>query len=199
MMSALKVAVFMGSLREGRNGERVLKMVLNELLNYEVTVLDARELEGMGFPLLKKPLHFYKEDSLSEAPAELRRLNEKVKEADAFVFITAEYNATCPPGLFNLIDHFPLKSFAFKPSSIIAYSVGPFGGIRAATALRSVLSEIGTISSQAQCIIPSVTTALSADGTPIEKVKKKVESVIKYLEWYAEAIRDKKAKTGLPE
>jgi NAD(P)H-dependent FMN reductase len=74
--------------------------------------------------ILKQPLHFYPDQT--KAPKTIQDLDEKIKDADGLVFITAEYNAACPPGLLNLIDYFPPASFAFRPSCIIAYSMGKY-------------------------------------------------------------------------
>ena len=77
-----------------------------------------------------------------------------------FVIVTAEYNCSLPPALTNLLDYFPpasfrqidinriftkimnshekipILTFRHKPVSIAAYSMGPFGGIRAAQLAR---------------------------------------------------------------
>ncbi|XP_064652897.1 quinone reductase-like [Lineus longissimus] len=196
---AFRVVIFQGSCRNGRMGDRVVQMVSNALTTrkHTVTVLDQKELEGQDVSLLKQPLHFYPDPT--QAPEILQSLNSKIQEADALVFVTAEYNATCPPGLLNLIDHFPPASFAYKPSSIIAYSMGPFGGIRAAAALRPVLSEIGTVSVQSQVVIPTVQDALSEAGEPTERVAKNLKKCLDSLEWYADAFKMKKARSGLPQ
>ena len=72
------------------------------------------------------------------------------------MIVTAEYNCSLPPALTNLLDYFPPASFRqisidriftnnikrswlsfrHKPVSIAAYSMGPFGGIRAAQLAR---------------------------------------------------------------
>jgi NAD(P)H-dependent FMN reductase len=77
---------------------------------------------ALDLPLLKKPLHFYQDPA--EAPAILRELDAKIRAADAYIIITAEYNREMPPGLTNLMNHFPPRSFAFKTSAIVAYSIG---------------------------------------------------------------------------
>jgi len=73
-------------------------------------------------PVVAKPLHHYQ--VRSEAPAWLVDADNKLKAADAVVVVSAEYNHTIPPGLSNLMDHFPLASYAFKPSGIVCYSMG---------------------------------------------------------------------------
>lgn len=76
----------------------------------------------INLPLLKQPIQFYPDPK--KAPQIVQDLNDKVKKADAYVLVTAEYNRSMPPALTNLIDHFPPRSFGFKSSAIVAYSLG---------------------------------------------------------------------------
>lgn len=72
--------------------------------------------------MLKKALHFYEDPS--QAPKVLLDCKAKIQAADAFIVITAEYNTGMPPALSNMLNHFGPKSFSYKPSGIISYSVG---------------------------------------------------------------------------
>ena len=53
-----------------------------------------------------------------------------------FAIVSGEYNHGIPPGLKNLLDHF-LEEYFFRPSAIVCYSAGQFGGVRAAMQLRA--------------------------------------------------------------
>ena len=86
-----------------------------------VPTLDPMVLQA---PVVAKPLHHYK--IRSEAPAWLIDAVKKLNAADAVVVVSAEYNHTIPPALSNLMDHFPLSSYAYKPSGIVCYSMGLF-------------------------------------------------------------------------
>ena len=55
--------------------------------------------------MLKKPLHFYRDQS--EAPETLINLNKIVEDADCYLILTAEYNATLPPALTNIMGQLP--------------------------------------------------------------------------------------------
>lgn len=57
--------------------------------------------------------------------------------------------------LKNTLDYF-LEEYFFKPSAIISYSVGPFGGILAGNHLRQILAEMGTPSIPSQLLISKV-------------------------------------------
>ena len=60
----------------------------------------------------------------------------------AYVIVSGSYNHSIPPPLSNLLDHF-LEEYFFKPSAIMCYSAGAFGGVRAAMQLRAMLAEMG--------------------------------------------------------
>ena len=47
------------------------------------------------------------------------------KEANGFVIVSPEYNATIPPALTNLLDYFPpAVCYRHKPVSIVTYCMG---------------------------------------------------------------------------
>lgn len=75
------------------------------------------------FPLLTKSMTQLQYEGI-QAPDWLSSINSKLKEADAVVVVSAEYNHSIPPALSNMLDHFPLASYAYKPSGIVCYSTG---------------------------------------------------------------------------
>ena len=157
-----KVCVVLGSVREGRQGLKVANMVVNKLssLGAAPSLLDPQEVNP---PLLQQPLHFMKDQT--SAPQWMQDTHATIKEAEGFVIVTPEYNCALPPALTNLLDHFPPSSFRHKPVSIAAYSMGPFGGIRAAALARPFLSELGLVPLPSTVILPTVqNSGVEADG-----------------------------------
>ncbi len=74
------------------------------------------------FPILQKALHFYKEGET--VPDWMAKAKQTIIDADAYVLVSGEYNHSIPPGLTNMIDHFPTSIFSYKPSGIVCYSPG---------------------------------------------------------------------------
>ena len=87
--------------------------------------------------------------------------------ADAYVVVSGEYNHSVPPALANLLDHF-LEEYFRKPSAIVSYSAGSFGGVRAAVVLRSMLAEMGMSSIPSTLPIPTVQSAFDDAGAPTD-------------------------------
>jgi NAD(P)H-dependent FMN reductase len=120
----------------------------------------------------------------------LESLAQLYRRVDGFVIVSGEYNHGIPPGLKNLLDHF-LEEYFFRPSAIVCYSAGQFGGVRAAMALRMTLAELGMSS------IPSI-LPVPPGGEPTDPgFEKRCERFFREFEWYAEALRHQRAN-GVP-
>ena len=157
----------------------------------------AADPDVLDLPLLRKPLHFYKDQS--EAPAVLRDTNQIITAADAFVVVTAEYNHSMPPALTNMMDHFPIASYKYRPSGIVCYSMGSFGGVRAAMQCRMLLGELATPSVGPLFAIPQINKALSETGEPLNAhMDSGADKLIKELEWYGTALKKQRESVGLP-
>ena len=72
-----------------------------------------------------KPIQYYNR-SAESPPQSLLDLQAKIKAADGFVVVTAEYHGSIAPGLLNVMNQFPPNSYAFRPSAIVSYSKGMY-------------------------------------------------------------------------
>ena len=181
----LHLVVVYGSVRSERRGIRAARFIVNEcrMRGHEVTLIDPLEYP---LPLLDK---MYKEYPKGQAPEMLERLAALIVPAEGVVVVSGEYNHSIPPALSNLLDHF-LEEWFWKPSAIVCYSAGPFGGVRAAMQLRMMLGELGTVSIPSLFPVPMVQEAFAEDGTPTDpNIRPRVKKFLDELEWYAEALR----------
>lgn len=193
-MEKLLVAVLLGSVRSDRQGIKAARYILR--------LLQERGHEAVLVDPLKKPLplldRMYKEYPKGEAPAVLEGLADLYRRADGFVLVSGEYNQSIPPALKNLLDHF-LEEYFWRPSTIVSYSAGRFGGVRAAVALRTVLCELGMPSLPSVLAIPSIGHALSAEGVAAEPwIDHAAARFLAEFEWYATALKDKRTKDPPP-
>ena len=190
---ALNIPVIFGSVRTDRIGDRVAKYAARALADrgHNVTLVDPVEYP---LPLLDK---MYKEYPPEHAPAVLERLAKVVTSADCYVLVTAEYNHAVPPALSNLLDHF-LEEYFFKPSAIVCYSAGSFGGVRAAVQLREMAGEMGMPAISSVLPFPKAQEMLDADGKPTgDRPGKSAAKFFDELEWYANALKAARA-SGTP-
>ena len=185
---SLRIVVIYGSVRTARQGIRAARFVVNECRarGHEVTLIDPLEHR---LPLLDK---MYKEYPKGSAPEALERLAGIIVPADAIVVVSGEYNHSIPPALSNLLDHF-LEEWFWKPSAIVCYSAGGYGGVRAAMQLRMMLGELGMPSIPSILPVPTVQNAFTEDGTPTDpKTHDRAQKFLDELEWYACALREQR-------
>jgi NAD(P)H-dependent FMN reductase len=190
---ALDVPVILGTVRSERVGPRVARYMVRALeqRGHRATLVDPVDF---ALPLLDK---MHKEYPPGAAPPVLERLARIIKPADAYVIVSAEYNHSIPPALSNLLDHF-LEEYFFKPSAIVCYSPGAFGGVRAAMQLRAMLAEMGMSSIPSLLPFPKVHEALDADGRPSsERTDKAAARFLAEFEWYATALKEARGR-GVP-
>jgi len=135
----LNIAVIYGSARSARQGIKAAHFVVRKLKErgHDVTLIDSQEY---SLPLLDR---MYKEYESGTAPENMQAIADILDAADGFVIVSAEYNHSIPAALKNLLDHFQ-SEYLYKPSGIVTYSAGPFGGVRALINLRAILAELGT-------------------------------------------------------
>jgi NAD(P)H-dependent FMN reductase len=190
---ALTIPVLLGSVRRDRQGIRAARLVVKALQDrgHEPVLVDPLELQ---LPLLDR---MYKEYPKGEAPAVLENLAALYRRADGFMIVTAEYNNSMPPGLTNLLDHF-LEEYFWRPSAILCYSAGQFGGVRAAMQLRMTLAELGMPSIPSLMPIPRIHQVLDEAGVPQgDWVDRALGRFLSEFEWYAAALKRQRAE-GLP-
>src|SRR5215467_12212680 len=183
---AHRVLVLYGSYRSDRMGIRLADYLVSGLRarGADVELIDAR---AVGLPMLDR---MYKEYPRGSAPDALETLASKIRAADAFVFVTGEYNWGMQPGLKNLTDHF-LEEWFWRPAAIASYSAGRFAGARAALAWHGTLSEMGMVVISSSIAVGQIAHGLSAEGKPIGEGGKALEQAFPRfaddLVWWMEA------------
>ncbi|OWA50230.1 hypothetical protein BV898_14753 [Hypsibius exemplaris] len=195
--SPLNLLIFLGSVREHRMATRVGRYMQNllEKRGHTVTLVDPRE-HNLGE--VQQPLHFYADPTA--APAILHKINKQILEADGFVIVSPEYNSGMAPALASIMDNFSPQSYAYRPAAIVTYSMGQFGGIRAAMQLRQFLSELNLVHMPSMIVISKVHEALSEEGerkVADGQLQRASDAMCKQFEWYANALRKaRKAEPG---
>ncbi|XP_037778682.1 NADPH azoreductase-like [Penaeus monodon] len=193
---SLRLLVFLGSTREGRMGENVAKCVINMLREkeHQADLVDPLIMQDGH---IHQPLHFMKNQA--EAPEWMKTTHASIQAASGFVIVTPEYNSTLPPALTSIMDHFPPASYRHKPCAIVTYSMGSFGGIRSAAAARPFLAELGLVSLPSVCVIPQVVGKFDSEGVCTDdRIQKNLAKVVSEIQWYAEAMEEKKKVCGVP-
>jgi chromate reductase len=129
METKLKILGFAGSLRVGSYNKALLRTA-TELLP-DSTTLEIFDLDGIP------P---FNQDLEMNMPTKVKQFKSKIREADAILIATPEYNYSIPGVLKNAIDFasrpYGDNPFNDKPVAIMSASIGMLGGARAQYHLR---------------------------------------------------------------
>ena len=189
----MKFIVLYGSVRSERQGIKAAQFIHRKIIemDHESVLIDPMEYK---LPFLDK---MYKEFNEGEAPENMEKLSGLLESADGFVIVSAEYNHSIPPALKNLMDHFQREYF-FKPSAIVSYSAGNYGGVNAAAHLRIICGELGTPAISSILSVPYIADAFDDDGNPRnDAYHRRAKRFLNELFWYAGALK-KGRKEGEP-
>lgn len=189
----MQFIVVYGSVRRARQGIKAARFVVRQLeaRKHDVVLFDPLELK---LPLLDL---MYKEYDPGMAPAPLPWMARSIASSDGVVVVSGEYNHSVPPGLSNTLDYF-LEEWSWRPSAIVSYSAGSFGGVRAAMQMRAMLAELGMPSIPSIFSVGEVQTAFDDDGAASDpRLEQRAQRFFDELEWYAEALGARR-KQGVP-
>jgi NAD(P)H-dependent FMN reductase len=192
-----RILVFYGSYRSDRMGIRLADFIVSELSKRgaDVELIDAK---AVSLPMLDR---MYKEYNAGSAPPAMESLATKIKTADAFVFVTGEYNWGMQPGLKNLTDHF-LEEWFWRPAAIASYSAGRLSGARSSFIWHGSLSEMGMVVISSTLAVGPIAQTLDDKGEPIGELgsglKKAFPRFADDLAWWTEAARAQRARKQPP-
>ncbi|WP_439544443.1 NADPH-dependent FMN reductase [Hyphomicrobium sp.] len=192
-----KILVLYGSYRSDRMGIRLADFLVSQLAQRgaDVELIDAK---AVALPMLDR---MYKEFAPGTAPPAMEALATKIKAADAFIFVTGEYNWGMQPGLKNLTDHF-LEEWFWRPAAIASYSAGRFAGARSGVAWHGTLSEMGMVVISSTLSVGQIGQALDPAGAPTgsggEALQKAFPRFADDLAWWSEAAKAQRATKPPP-
>jgi chromate reductase len=177
MASPARVVVIVGSLRKEAFSLKLanaLKAIAPPSL-----ALDVTTLEGISF---------FSQDLEAKPPADWVAFRDKLKAANAVLFVTPEYNRSVPGVLKNAIDiasrPYGQSSFNGKPVGIIGTSPGAHGGVSAVKHLQQILPGIsGPILQQPEMYVGQLGDAFDASGKLTKDTVK--DFLAKYLDAFA--------------
>jgi NAD(P)H-dependent FMN reductase len=194
---ATKIVVFYGSYRSDRLGIRLANYITNRL-NRRGSGAELIDAKAVGLPMLDR---MYKEYPTGKAPQAMEILASKIRAADAFVFVTGEYNWGVQPGLKNLTDHF-LEEWFWRPAAIASYSVGRIAGARSNMAWHQILSEMGMVVISSTLMVGPIVEALDERATPQGEAGRVLDRAFERfaddLAWWTEAAKTQRTKAAPP-
>src|SRR5580692_11292863 len=155
-----KLKIISSSVRPGRKGPIVASWITEEARKHGSFEPELLDLGEIALPLMNEAAHPIMKQYEHE---HTKQWSAKIDEADAFIFVTAEYDYSYPASLKNALEYL-VHEWAYKPAGIISYSAGPFAGVRAVMSLKSDLLSLRTVSLAEMVNIPSYNQFLTEDG-----------------------------------
>jgi chromate reductase, NAD(P)H dehydrogenase (quinone) len=126
------VAVIVGSLRKDSINRKVAKA----LAEFGPAALELSIIEIGHLPI-------YNPDGDRDPPPEWTQFRERIRAADAVLFVTPEYNRSVPAPLKNALDGgsrpYGKSAWSGKPGAVVSASPGAIGGFGANHHLRQSL------------------------------------------------------------
>ncbi|MFY0255081.1 NADPH-dependent FMN reductase [Chitinophaga sp. 30R24] len=163
-----KLKIISATVRPGRKGPMVAQWILEQVNKQGIFEAEVLDLGEINLPLMNEPVHpimkQYEHDHTKAWSA-------KIEEADAFIFVTSEYDYSYPASLKNALEYL-VHEWGYKPAGLVSYSIGPFAGVRALHTLKTDLLSLKTIALGEIVPIPSLNQFISEEGvfTPNELV-----------------------------
>jgi NAD(P)H-dependent FMN reductase len=189
-MSSPKIAVLIGSTREGRLGEPVARWFASLAASRDDLDISVVDLLEWDLPFLSAPV-----PPAMAPPSDplIERWASEVDAADGYVLVTPEYNHGYPAALKNALD-LVFEPWRRKPVSFVSYG-GPGAGLRAVEQLRQVVVELEMVPLRHQVAIPRAYMAFDDDGRlRDERHARDAERMLTELVWWATALR--RARSG---
>jgi chromate reductase len=119
----------------------------------------------------------FNQDEESDLPAKVVELKRRVREADALLFVTPEYNYSVPGVLKNAIDWASRpagdNSWAGKPAAVMGASTGMIGTARAQYHLRQIFVFLNVFPvNQPEVLIGNASQRFDAEGHLTDETSK---------------------------
>ncbi|NES30828.1 NADPH-dependent oxidoreductase [Micromonospora terminaliae] len=178
-MTPLRLAVIIGSTREGRIGDRIGRWFVAQARRRDGLAVTVLDLAGYDFPAILP----------AEPTAAMRSFAGEVSRAEAFVVVTPEYNHSFPASLKQAIDY-AYDEWQAKPVGFVSYGCRSVG-LHAVDQLRTVFTAL-----HATTVRDTVGVDL-LDGEPTGRIEEQLRQdarvLLDELCWWGLALREGRA------
>lgn len=177
----LRVATVIGSTREGRVGAEIGSWFAGEVRGRPDIELTMIDLAGFEFP--------------SSYPARpttpMTEFTGMVRNAEAFVLVTPEYNRSFPASLKQAVD-FAFDEWQAKPVGFVSYGCGS-AGMYAVEQLRTVFTELHAVTMRNGVGVDLMDADASGRPPDTDRTRRAVDTMLDQLVWWGLALRDARA------
>jgi NAD(P)H-dependent FMN reductase len=183
--------VVVASTRPGRKGALVGAWALEQALAHGGFTVELVDLAEVALPMFDEPNH----PILGRYEhAHTRAWSELASKADAYVFVTPEYDHAPPAALLNALQYL-VKEWAYKPVGFVSYGAVA-GGTRAVQLLKPVVTALRMMPIPEGVVIPFFTKSIDSETgafDPGEIQERGARAMLDELKRWAEALSSLRA------
>jgi len=185
-----KLKIISATVRPGRKGPIIaswIAEIAKQSGNFEVELID---LGTLNLPLMDEPNH----PAMKKYEHEhTKKWSAKIEEADAFIFVTGEYDFGYPAPLRNALE-FLYTEWNYKAAGIVSYG-GVSAGTRAANSLKNDLATFKIVPLYEAVNIPFFTEHINENGIfePVATSVKAAGAMLKELVRWTKGLKTIKA------
>jgi NAD(P)H-dependent FMN reductase len=175
------------STRRGRVGVPVARWIHDRAAAHGAFEVEFVDLAEVNLPLFDEPTHPRLRQYAHE---HTRAWSARVARADAFVFVTPEYNHGTPPSLVNALDYL-VHEWAYKPVGFVSYG-GVSGGTRGVQMTKQILIGLKLVPLPEAVVIPFFTTLIdktSGAFMPTDPLSASADTMLEELRRWTDALR----------
>lgn len=183
---ALKLNIIVGSTRPGRVGPTIAQWVAEAARKHDHFEVELVDLAAFELPLLDEAAHPMARQYTKE---HTKKWSASVASADAFLFVTPEYDYFPPASLVNALQVL-MAEWAYKPAGVVSYG-GISGGLRSAQILCQLLGNLKMHAIAQVVPVPMFPQFLNEDGTfrPNEPIVDGTRGLFDELHKWATALK----------
>lgn len=182
------IAILSASTRMERKSHRValaLQKHIVENTAHEAVVLD---LLAYRFPVFEEVLLRH-----PNPPEGLDAFAQKIRAADAHIWVSPEYNGSYTSALKNAVDYLKESEFSRKAVGVVSVSAGAMGGMRAAMNMQELVLGVGGYPVPQMLMVGLVGQRFDESGELLDPAfEKSVNNFFEEFLWLAEAVSEKR-------
>ena len=183
--------IITASTRPGRKGPALANWIFDLAKKHTEFTVELLDLAEINLPFLDEPNH----PSMQKYTKDhTKKWSATIAAADAFIFVTPEYNFGYPASLKNALD-FLYNEWTYKPVAFVSYG-GIAGGTRSMQALKQVVTAMKMVPIVEAVNIPFFTKYIDEQNkfNADEGINKAAEGMFKELLKWTETLHQMRNK-----
>jgi NAD(P)H-dependent FMN reductase len=187
-----RLHIIIASTRPGRVGLPVAQWFHEAAAQHGSFDCHLVDLADFALPIYDEPNHPRMRKYVN---AHTRRWSESVEQADAYVFVTPEYNYGVSPALVNALNYV-YSEWNYKPCAFVSYG-GISGGLRAVQMTKQILTTLKMVPIIEAVVAPMVAQQLNNNVfTPTDLQRQAASELLTELQRWAVALAPMRQKVA---